>query len=103
MMEQPPAKKTSPPLTGDATSKLLQFMVREVGAKFTPSGNGSQDIRRLATELHNAQQTANILWQMGQDLAHAIDNADPPVPDAFKAIVVAGILRANANIENAKK
>jgi hypothetical protein len=89
-------------MAGDSTSQLVQITARDVGLTFTPSGNGAQDIRRLACEAFNAQLVTNTLWEMCRDFSRAIDEAQG-IPESFKAIVSTGILRARSNIDLGKK
>jgi hypothetical protein len=102
-VEAPSSRPATRKLHGDSTSQLLQLTVNDVGLKFTPTGKGHDDIRQLAVEAYNSQMITKILWQMCQDFTQAIDNAGDTIPEAFKAIVSAGILRARSNIDLGRK
>jgi hypothetical protein len=92
-------EKRGPPTFGDATSQLVQLLTHEVKIKgFKATGRGHDDIRALALLAHNNQLTTDTLWEMCREFAKAIDAHGEAVPESFKAIVSAGILRSQSNI-----
>jgi len=99
---QPPPKQLPPPL-GDATSQLVQIICRDVGLKFIPTQKGAEDIRKLVCEAYNTRLVVEALWKMCREFTTAIDEAGESVPEAFKAIVSAGILQAKSNVELGRK
>lgn len=105
-MSEPPAliPQKPPLLTGDSTSQLVQVITRDVGLKnFKCSGNGANDIRRLACLAYNTSLTADTLWTMAREFTHAIDAHREAVPESFRAIVSIAILRARSNVDLGSK
>lgn len=99
-----PIPSKPPLLTGDATSQLVQVTVRDIGMKnFKASGNGAQDIRRLACLAYNSATTADELWKMAREFTQAIDQHKDKLPESFRAIVSAGILAARSNVDLSSK
>ncbi len=98
------SKQGAAPLTGDATSQLVQITARDIGMKqFKSSGNGAQDIRRIIVAAHNLQNEVLDLWATIQDLCKLIDAEGDKVPESFRAAVTAGILRVRSNKELGNK
>lgn len=91
------------PMRGDATSILVQAIVRNVGLKdFSPTGKGDEDIAALVRRSYNDGIMAKALWLLVEELGVMID-AKEDLPEAFKAVWSARILALNSSMQLARK
>lgn len=93
----------APPMTGDATSQLLQIIARDVGLTgFRPTGKGAEDARQIICLAYNNEKLIRDLWQMAADFSRALDEC-PELPEHVAVIVKTAILRTRSNAELGNK
>jgi len=86
---------------GDAVSRMLQALAKDVGVREVWSGRGDTDGRRLLLRLYNAELVKHSLLQGIADLLSMPDWKE--VPETIQAQAAAVVLRARACIDLASK
>jgi hypothetical protein len=87
---------------GDAVSRLLQVIAKEVGVKdFRWTGKGNEDIKQVLVRMYNAELIKDSLWSGMLELTQIKDWLE--LPETIQAQSMAIILRARAIIELQQK
>jgi hypothetical protein len=87
---------------GDAVSRLLQVIAKDVGVKDVRwTGKSNDDIRLVLTRMYNAELVKDSLWEGMMTLARMKEWLE--LSESIQAQVFAIILRARALIELGSK
>ena len=87
---------------GDAVSKLLQVLAKDIGIKDIKFiGKGMEDAKNILTQLHNSKLITESLWTGLTELYQMPQMKEFPEP--IQAQLMAIILTAKAKIELGSK